>query len=638
MTRRLPAWLGPAGVGFVLLLAAYLAVGRLAPQSLARPLLLIALSAAGLWWFLRLLRIGIRHATWRLRNRLLVTYVFIAVVPILLLAAFVLAGGYMLMNQLAVYLMIGALDRRVEALAEAGDLLFQARPERWAEEAARVARQWAYGSGMEVLIRQPGREFRYPARNSLPPSAAGRPSARGIVLLEGRPYLWSHRRSEAGTVTASFPLTRELLAGLAPQLGVIDFADPPPSITGAVRVARTGPAPSRTLPAAVHRLDREVRWFATLPAAEWTRSGESSHNAPSLFIVFRTRISAVVSAVFNRSSDLAQGGIELILAILAVVFLLVQLVSLVVGVSITRSITGAVHRLYEGTQKVTQGDFSHRIEVRGGDQLAQLGLSFNRMTENVERLLVVAKEKERMQSELEIAREVQSQLFPREQPRTRTLRITAACRPARMVSGDYYDYLAVGDSRLALAIADVAGKGISAALLMAAIQSSLRTDLHASANGALSPARVVEKLNRQIQAQTSPEKYATLCLGLYDDSSGELVYTNAGHLPPMLIRQGQTCRLEVTGTVVGAFPAVRYEECRLTLEPGDLLVLFTDGATEPENQFGEMFGEAALAELLQRNAHRGGEEILAAVEAGVREWTGSGELQDDLTLLVARRL
>ena len=124
-----------------------------------------------------------------------------------------------------------------------------------------------------------------------------------------------------------------------------------------------------------------------------------------------------------------------------------ELVSLVIGVSISRTITSAVHELYVGTRRVKEGDFSHRIPVRGNDQLAELGASFNTMTENLERLIVVAKEKERLESELEIAREVQSQLFPKDVPDLKTLTLTGVCNPARVVSGDYYDFMRVDSSR-----------------------------------------------------------------------------------------------------------------------------------------------------------------------------------------------
>jgi len=331
--------------------------------------------------------------------------------------------------------------------------------------------------------------------------------------------------------------------------------------------------------------------------------------------------------------------------------LLVWIVSFLMGISLTRTITSAVHNLYEGTERVKGGDFAHRIAVEGNDQLAELARSFNGMTENLERLIVVEKEQQRLQSELAIAREVQNQLFPRAIPAMKTIELVGVCHPARMVSGDYYDFVRVHDSNVAVAIGDVAGKGISAALLMASIQSIMRTQLtagvpvhagaaHGSGNGGwhadLSVAELVSQLNKQVCANTAPEKFATFYFGLYNDDSRVLTYTNAGHLPPILMRDGKAERLEVTGTVVGAFPFASYEEKTVQLRPGDLLVAFTDGIVEPENEYGEPFGEENLVDLLSRYGHRESNEIIARVMETVEQWTGSSELYDDMTLLVAR--
>jgi sigma-B regulation protein RsbU (phosphoserine phosphatase) len=154
----------------------------------------------------------------------------------------------------------------------------------------------------------------------------------------------------------------------------------------------------------------------------------------------------------------------------------------------------------------------------------------------------------------------------------------------------------------------------------------------------LSTSQLVSHLNQQLYSYTSPEKYATFYLAIYDEPAGMLTYTNAGHLPPFLIRDGETIRLNVDGTVVGAFPFAQYEESRIELIPGDLLVCFTDGVTEPENVYGEMFGEERLLETITRNAHRPEGEIIGIVTEAVQQWTGSPELQDDMTLLLARRL
>jgi phosphoserine phosphatase RsbU/P len=362
----------------------------------------------------------------------------------------------------------------------------------------------------------------------------------------------------------------------------------------------------------------------------------------------RSRLSAVYNVLFSRKSDFFEGLIPILLIAVSIAFFIVELVSLVVGITMTRTITDAVHHLYEGTQRVIHGDFSQRIEVNGRDQLAELSRSFNTMTERIQDLLAVAKEKERLQSEIEIAREVQGQLYPKKVPDTQTLKLTAVCKPARMVSGDYFDYECIRDAHVALAIGDVAGKGISAALLMATLQSSLRTELRntmelakAVNNGTtsqpISTASLVGHLNEQLYAYTAPEKYATFYLGIYEEASGTLRYTNAGHLPPILIHNGEATRLNVDGTVVGAFPFSRYEESRVQMVSGDLLVCFTDGITEPENEYGEMFGEDRLSDLVVKNVDKPDQQIIDAVIDAVLQWTGSPELQDDMTLLLARR-
>jgi sigma-B regulation protein RsbU (phosphoserine phosphatase) len=210
-----------------------------------------------------------------------------------------------------------------------------------------------------------------------------------------------------------------------------------------------------------------------------------------------------------------------------------------------------------------------------------------------------------------------------------------------MVSGDYYDFMPVSEHSLAFAIGDVAGKGISAALLMATIQSSMRAQL-GSNNGSgpkqLSTAKLVATLNRQLYANTTPEKYATFYFALYEEGTHSLTYTNAGHLSPIIVHGGEVQTLDSTGTVVGAFPIARYEERTVVLERGDILVAYTDGIVEPENAYGEMFGEDRLKELVLKYAAADSSEIIAHTMDAVIQWTGSSELQDDMTMVVARRI
>jgi phosphoserine phosphatase RsbU/P len=373
----------------------------------------------------------------------------------------------------------------------------------------------------------------------------------------------------------------------------------------------------------------------------------------------RTRPSILYGHLFAALGDFVQGVEEILLGIL-VVFALIELIALFTGTRMTRTVTRAVAQLYEATRHIDEGDFSHRIPVRSRDQLAELALSFNSMTESIEKLILEQKEKQRLENELVIAQEVQEQLFPRQITQLESLEVHGFCRPARTVSGDYYDFLTVSSHKLMLAVGDISGKGISAALLMATIHSAVRAYSveslpqlrEAVAAGAftgsglmtaarpegieLSPGALLSLLNHQLYESTPPEKYATLFLVIYDGLTRSLSYSNGGHLPPLLISEdGVLRRLENGGTVVGLFDNQSYAEGLVEMRPGEIFVAYSDGVTEPENDFGE-FGESRLIDLVRENRHLPLAQISQTVTAAVDTWIGDQEQPDDVTLVLAR--
>ncbi|MGA3040773.1 MAG: SpoIIE family protein phosphatase [Bryobacteraceae bacterium] len=596
----------------------------------------------------RLARIGVKKLIWRLRNRLIVAYAFIAMVPIALILALVLVSTYGLTGQVALYLINSELDRRTGILKGSAATILETPAERRPEVILRTQDfTQRFFPAIEILVRD-GRdsgETRYPPASTIGAPPAGWKDANGLIAKDAQLYSWAYARSGGSEVAIMAPLSREFLSNLLPGIGQVnlDFSES----GGGLRSAPAGTAPAARIPPKNNLLDLQVNWGSLVPVMFWNSPGRKTERG---LLLVHTRMSAVLSTVFGNNINLGDmdSGQVFWWAFLVTValFLIVELVSLVIGVSISRTITSAVHELYVGTRRVKEGDFSHRIPVRGNDQLAELGASFNTMTENLERLIVVAKEKERLESELEIAREVQSLLFPKDVPGLKTLTLTGVCHPARVVSGDYYDFMRF-DSSVAFAIGDVAGKGISAALLMASIQSTMRMQLTAGEPGTagnggsphpLSTAVMVSRLNKLLYANTSPEKYATFYFALYDEKTHTLTYTNAGHLQPILLRKGVPELLEVTGTVVGAFPFSLYEERNIQLGSGDVLVAYTDGMIEPENEYGEMFGEQRLTDLLAKNVDRDSPEIIARTMEAVLQWSGdAAELSDDMTMLVARR-
>ena len=572
----------------------------------------------------RAARYLIHQSVWRLRNRLIVTYLLIGLLPVFLILTLVVMGGYIIAGQVAVFLISSELDRRTQALTEPAQILS------WSsgENRGRVLNQMApfvrnHFPRIQMLIHSDA-DFHYPEDSVLQAPPTGWSDHAGLLRRGGHFFSWAHVSRNSSEIILMEPVNDRLLSDLIPNLGAVflDKATDTPASQDKSNPIR--------IPPPINRLDREVTWIAQVNAAEWDHPGRiSSH-----LMVVTTRPSAVLSAIFGEKFVYGQASLYFFLGI-AVLFLLMEAAALFASFALTKTVTGAVHNLYDGTQRVTHGDFTHRIQVHGRDQLAALATSFNSMTENLERLFLVEKEKERLQSELEIAREVQNQLFPKNAPTMRTMEIFGLCQPARMVSGDYYDFICMEGKRVAFALGDVAGKGISAALLMASIQSIMRTQISES-KGTFSTSSAVALLNRQLYASTSPEKYATFCFAVYDETSRVLTYTNAGHLPPLLFRDGSCTLLEVTGTVVGAFPAIVYEQCELTLQPGDLLVAYTDGIAEPENEYGEEFGEARLTQIILKHQAALSPEIVSRVMEAVAHWTGAGEQFDDMTILIAR--
>ena len=214
----------------------------------------------------------------------------------------------------------------------------------------------------------------------------------------------------------------------------------------------------------------------------------------------------------------------------AAVFVVLELAAFATGFMLTRTITSSVGDLYDATLHVRRGDFAHRVRVRQKDQLGALGESFNEMTGSISELIEDQRQRQRLENEVAIAQEVQQHLFPTSVPSVPGLQIAAICRPARTVSGDYYDFIPLGPTRVGIAVADISGKGIFAALLMASVQAALRST--AMLDPQFSSAQITSHLNTHLFNNTSDDRYATFFYGIYDSEAMTFTYTNAGHLAP----------------------------------------------------------------------------------------------------------
>jgi sigma-B regulation protein RsbU (phosphoserine phosphatase) len=281
--------------------------------------------------------------------------------------------------------------------------------------------------------------------------------------------------------------------------------------------------------------------------------------------------------------------------------------------------------------------------------LTLVGTQTGMAIENSELVKTLSKElaqRERMNRELEIAREVQERLFPQSFPQLPGVQLAGACRPAQGVGGDYYDCMLMGDGRLALAIGDVSGKGISAALLMASLRASLRGQ---TMQGATNLALVVQNVNALLYDSSASNRYATFFFGQYDPATRMMRYVNAGHNPPMVLRPRSGVRsaaplaerfevhsLEGGGPVVGLVQGAAYEQCELQMQPGDLLLTYTDGISEAMNPLEEEWGEDNMAAEAMAHAQEPAQAILEALVAAADRFAAGAPQHDDMTLMLMK--
>ena len=608
-----------------------------------------------------------KHMLWSLRNKLVLTYLLIGLAPVVLFVTLVLISAYIAAGQFAIHLVdtrlqtelsqmnaenghlsalvARTLDGQGPALASANALPEVERTTGIETPRTRLHRETASFVDGARIAMGPAAHGKTPL--GLPPWAAKLPTGEfhGLVLDSGELYLVAvnqQRLASARTLSlvSSVPMHGTLMDMIADGLGrAVIF---PQSIrsngeeqtsgtpgapqqlapkaetrarASATRASETRKAPVEggSEPAGVNLVDVRVRFLSTLATTDWD-TGEQDNRA----IEVDSRPSLLYKQLFGSSlGGVVTSVIRIGLILLCVVFALIELLALVMAIRLSRTITASVADLYKATQKIDRGVLDYRIGVTRNDQLAELSRSFNTMTGSLQRLLIEQKEKERLQNEISIAQEVQANLFPHKISNLQSLELHGICRPARSVSGDYYDFLVFHEEAhnghtsrretgVGIAIGDISGKGISAALLMATLHSAVRAYRFASEElvysestmaGLLanrdeygrdcddlfqSPGRILSLLNRHLYRSTQPEKYATLFLAHYDSASSMLTYSNAGQLPPLVLgRDGAICRLDQGGTVVGLMDGMKYDEGRLQMRPGDIMVAYSDGVTSP---------------------------------------------------------
>jgi sigma-B regulation protein RsbU (phosphoserine phosphatase) len=623
-----------------------------------------------------------RRFLWRVRRRLVVSYIFIGVVPALLLACFFLFGGALMFLNVSGYL----LKNGVDDIVEEARVMAQAS----AEEIERTRNLQAVH---ETLARRyDNNQGRYPGLSlALVPRANASSSSVVTPIVAGA---WNHieaPKSVPAWVSAGgfgglivytskddpddvrlvvravgFPTNRDPRYGVIVDIPVDEqVQDTLYASTGIepgalALIPETGESARSAQPAngrsrgstrpVVHRVDTasgskwKLNWAVFLGFTDWN-TGTSGSMSMGIRVSVRD-IYQRISSAQSRIETWTIGEITLVfLGIIAFLFLIIEAAAFVMGFTLARSITRSIHALFYGTERVRLGDFTHRIEVKDRDQLGELAESFNAMTANIEDLLQQAQEKKRLEEELRIAREIQMSLLPRGPIQMKGLAVAALCVPAREVGGDYYDFFPLDETRIGMLIADVAGKGTSAALYMAELKGlvlSLSKIYH-------SPRQLLIQVNRIISDNLDSRSFITMTYVVIDVSCRTLTYSRAGHTPMIHLPMSnngarrEAVVLTPNGMVVGLqidAGAARFEalleELTIPLQIGDVVVLFTDGITEAMNPQSDLFGEERLRGLIEEHGELSCEELRERILREVEAFVGEADPHDDMTMILMK--
>ena len=602
-----------------------------------------------------------RRLLWRVRRKLILSYIFIGVVPALLIISFFTLGAWVISINVSAFLFRGGYDEIVNdahRAASAAALEIARTPASTAETINRVYRN------ISRQYRALSIEF-VPATAKAPPAVSAgewehteRPPARipdwaaggfkGTIAQTG-----TSRREDVdlvirsvvpvtvdaghlGHVVVDVPVDAEVLSGLYEATGVK---------AGTIRLG--GDAAGAIPQVAAEDNGRFTlfgRGVVILDTREWESGGDHRATIGNTFALreLYEKLSSAQSALMNRV-PFGQ-GILYVLVFVAVLFLMIQFVALTMGLSLARSITSSIHELFMGTERVRHGDFTHRINIMSNDQLGELAGSFNQMIASIENLLQTAAEKKRLEEELRIARQIQMSLLPRGPLGVPGLAVTALCVPAREVGGDYYDFFTLPEGRLGVLIADVSGKGTSAALYMAELKGLVLS----LSQIYQSPRQLLLEVNRIISENLDSRSFITMTYAVLDLEAATMTYARAGHTPLIYLRSGAAGSGGVdiftpSGMVLGLrIPgadekfAELLEEDRIDLGTGDVIVLYTDGITEAMNPDSDLFGETRLSRIVEEHGHLESGELRERILREIEAFVGAADQHDDMTMILLK--
>ncbi len=644
------------------------------------------LVARGLGWMRRRL-------LWRVRRKLILSYVFVGLVPSLLIVTFFVLAGLLLIRNVAGYMVQTRLELQATQARFLAQTVLLDVQRAVSTEAVHdtLERQQATASARYPFLsialvpvagitcpsglvaanagRTPpgplparaGDWKHLPAPTSLPAwiatcdgvaqliaydaaDEARRTAGESDLRMVARAVALPATRTPTWAVVLDLPISavveRRLQDETGIQLGVIGDlqTDDAPIVS-----ARGSALDPRPVPDYGEGLINQAmrRWVVLVQHLDWESGKTGDLNVMlSLHLVDIYRRIAFGSGLGSAFSGVLLGA----LVVVAVLFLLIQGVALVLGLTLARQITGAVHDLFTGTEHLRNRDFTHVIPVRARDQLGELADSFNVMTGEITRLLLDVAQKERLEQEFATAREIQMKLLPQGPLAVPGLAVSAYCEPAREVGGDYYDVFPVDDDVFGFLIADVSGKGVGAGLYMAQLKGLVLS----LARQHRSPRELLIAVNRVLVDHLDGKSFITMSYIVVDLRRQVMTYSRAGHCP-MIVAPGARGGirppirvLAPDGLVVGLtlddgtlFESL-LEEVTVPLAPGDLFMLFTDGMSEMMNPAHDCFGETRLGEIAGEHRDLPLDQLADRMVAEVRAFGAGAGQHDDMTMLLLR--